>query len=76
MPQSPGKRHQFITGTLNFADMEGWNVAETPGWKVADNIFSRNGKLLTLFFRKVESYRQNLQMLRVVRACIQAEVLT
>ena len=37
-------------GTLNFADMESWNAAETEGWKVADIIFSRDGKLPTLFF--------------------------
>ena len=37
-------------GTLDFADMEDWNVAETEGRKVADTIFSRDGKLPTLFF--------------------------
>ena len=39
-----------ISGTLNFADIEGWNVAETKGWKVTDTIFRRDGKLPTLFF--------------------------
>ena len=37
-------------GTLNFADMEDWNVAETEGRKVADTIFSKDGKLPTIFF--------------------------
>ena len=37
-------------GTLNFTDMEVWNVAETDGWKVTDTIFLRDEKLPTLFF--------------------------
>ena len=48
---------RIVTGTLNFADIEGWNVAETEGWKVADTIFSRDGKLPTQFFREMESCR-------------------
>ena len=36
-------------GTLNFADIEGWNVAETKGWKVTDTILTRDVKLPTLF---------------------------
>ena len=39
-----------LKGTLKFADMEGWNVAETEGWKVTDTIFSRVGMWPTLFF--------------------------
>ena len=35
----------LATGTLNFAGIKGWNVAETEGWKVADTSFSRDGKL-------------------------------
>ena len=42
-------------GTLNFADMEGWNVAETEDWKEADTIFSKVGKWLTLFCRGMKS---------------------
>ena len=30
--------------------MEGWNAAETEGWKVDDTIFSRDGKWPTFFF--------------------------
>ena len=37
--------------TLNFADMEVWNVAEIEGWKVADTILSRDGNLPTIFLR-------------------------
>ena len=33
----------YIRRTLNFADMKGWNDAESEGWKVADTIFSRDG---------------------------------
>ena len=36
-------------GTLNFADIEDWNFAEIESCKVADTIFSRDGKLPTLF---------------------------
>ena len=36
-------------GTLKFADIEGWNVAEAVVWKVADTIFPRDGKLLIFF---------------------------
>ena len=39
-----------VSGTLNFAETEGWNFAEIEGCKVADTIFLRDGKLPTLFF--------------------------
>ena len=31
--------------------MKGWNITESEGLKVADTIFSRDGKLLTLIFK-------------------------
>ena len=40
-------KHIVQTGTLNFADIEDWNVAETEGCKVADTFFRRSGKLPT-----------------------------
>ena len=39
----------LVWGTLNFADIEGWHFAEVEGCKVVDTIFSRDGKLPTLF---------------------------
>ena len=49
-------------GTLNFADMEGWNVAETEFWKVVDTIYSRVRIRRHFFFEVTDTIfcQQNL----------------
>ena len=47
----------FKMRTLNFDDTWGWKFAKTEGWKVADTIFLRVGKLPTIFLMSTNKGR-------------------
>ena len=46
-------------GTLNFADMEGWKLAESEGWKAADTKLMEGRRFADIFFVVMEVCRKN-----------------
>ena len=51
--------------------MEGWNIAETDFWKVADSIFFRDGKLpIALKVEKTNPINSTIGCKHVLLVCL------